>query len=76
MASKDKSMGDYLLLERTSKELATHEKNLRDIGKRIAKNKLRLDLKEGLIENLDIVAGHMRNARRELDRAKKRLKMI
>ncbi len=76
MGKKNELQGDYKMLEKMSKELKTHQQNVRAIGKRVVKTGVRLDLKEGLVENLDIVSNHMRKAQQELDKAKKRLKLI
>ncbi len=76
MGKKNELMNDYKMLESMSRELAKHQKKVREIGKRIVKTKVSLDLKEGLVENLEIVSNHMRKAGQEIDRAKKRLKLI
>jgi hypothetical protein len=67
---------DYLMLGRMSRELAEHRKRINAIEKRVARNKIRLDLKEGVLENLEIVSSQMEKAQKELDKARKRLKLI
>ena len=67
---------DYRMLGQISRQLKTHEKLLHNgVAKRVAQ-KSRTDLEEGLLENLDIVSKHMRNAQKELDKAQRKLKMI
>ncbi len=72
---KNELLEDYRMLDRMSKGLAVHQKNIQTISKRISK-KVDADFRSGLIENLDIVASHMRRAMMELERAKKELKGI
>ena len=67
---------DYKMLDSMSKELASHQKTIAALGKKLTKNKVRLDLKVDLVENLEIVYDHMRNAQKELEKAKNRLKLI
>ena len=66
---------DYLLLERMSKELKLHEDRIRGVSRRIAR-KARGEFGSGIVENLDIVATYMKGARKELERAKRELKLI
>jgi BMFP domain-containing protein YqiC len=76
-AKKQKGlMDDYQLLERVSKQLSDHRKKIASVQGKIARKKIRTDLEDGLIENLDIVSEHMANAQKEVDRARKRLKLI
>jgi hypothetical protein len=76
MTKKNELEGDYKMLDAMSKMLKEHQQHIRAIGKRVVNTGVRLDLKEGLVENLDIVSNHMRKAQAELDKAKKRLKLI
>ena len=72
----DEVSKDYRMLGQISKQLKIHERLLHNVvAKRVAQ-KSKNDLEEGLLENLDIVAKHMRNAQKELDKAKQKLKMI
>ncbi len=71
---KNEILKDYFMLEKMSKDLLEHQKNIRRIGKRITKAETYN--KYGLIENLSSVTVHMGNARKELDRARKELKLI
>ena len=74
--SKNEIINDYRMLDKMSKQLKVHERILHDVvAKKIAK-KSRTDLEEGLLENLDIVSMHMIKARKEIDRAKEKLKLI
>ncbi|MDE1767827.1 MAG: hypothetical protein KGH64_02070 [Candidatus Micrarchaeota archaeon] len=66
---------DYALLEKMSKQLSDHEKNVRQIAKKVAKIS-KTDLAEGIAETLGSVSKHMVRAQREIDKAKSRLKMI
>ncbi len=75
LPKKTELMGDYRMLEKMSGSLKEHQKNVLAINKELAK-KLKGDFKYGLIENLQTVADHMRNAQKELDRARKELKRI
>lgn len=72
---KSELLADYSMLDKMSKDLAVHQKNVKAIGKRIA-SRTKSDLKFGLEENLDIVLEHMNKAQKELDRARKELKLI
>ncbi len=76
MPGNNELLNEYELLEKISKELDVHQKNIKAVGKRIAKDNASLDFSEGLIENLEIVSNHMLAAKRELDRAKEKLKSI
>ncbi len=77
MAKSRKGLAnDYRLLDMISKELLEHERRIMVIGKNVARKKIRTDLEDGMIENLDIVLEHMDNARKEIERAKKKLRMI
>ena len=80
MAGKNKGsaevLRDYRMLERISRELKEHERRLHDVVARRVARKARTDLEEGLLENLDIVASHMRRAQKEIDKAKRKLKVI
>lgn len=67
---------DYYLLGRISRELGGHRSKIGEIGRRIARKKITTDLEDGLIENLDVVMEHMRNAKKEVDRAQRKLRMI
>jgi hypothetical protein len=72
---KTELMSDYGMLEAMSGSLGEHRKNVLKINKELAR-KLKGDFKYGLIENLQEVAGHMKNAQKELDKARKELKRI
>lgn len=67
---------DYKMLGQISKQLQAHEKTLRDVVAKNVAKKAKTDLEEGLLENLDIVAMHMRNAQKELEKARQKLRMI
>ena len=67
---------DYVLLGKMSKELDKRRKNIRAIGKRVVRGFANTDLDEGIVENLEIVSGHMQKAQKEIDKAMKKLKMI
>jgi hypothetical protein len=69
-------LNDYYMLDKMSRELQKHSKNVKTIGKRVVRQVWKTDLKEGLVENLEIVSNHMKRAQKELDSAKKKLKMI
>lgn len=69
-------LNDYYMLDKMSKELQEHSRNVRAIGKRVVRRVYKTDLKEGLVENLEIVSNHMKKAQEELDSAKRKLKMI
>lgn len=69
-------LNDYYMLDKMSKELKKHSNNVHAIGKRVVRKVWRTDLKEGLVENLEIVSNHMRRAQKELESAKKKLKMV
>jgi hypothetical protein len=67
---------DYNMLGKISAQLRTHERLLHNVvSKRVAR-KTKTDLEEGILENLDIVATHMRKARAEVEKARHKLKMI
>lgn len=72
---RNELMSDYRMLEKMSSDLREHQKNILKINKKLAR-KVKGDLKYGFIENLQIVAEHIKNAERELENAKKELKMI
>jgi hypothetical protein len=63
------------MLDKMSRDLREHQKNILKINKAFAR-KVKGDLKYGFIENLQIVAEHIKNAQKELDNAKKELKQI
>ncbi|MHB1829820.1 MAG: hypothetical protein ACYCO0_00305 [Candidatus Micrarchaeaceae archaeon] len=69
-------LSDYYLLEKMSKELTEYQEKMAAVGKRIAKKSIRTDLEDGLIENLEIVSKHISNAKSEIDKAAKKLRMI
>ena len=73
--SRNEIRSDYKMLEKMSDDLKAHRENLKAIGKHIAKG-MKTDMRFGIIENLDMVAMHMNNAKRELEKAKKTLKLI
>lgn len=73
--SKNELLSDYHMLETMSKDLTLYQKNIRIVGRSITR-KVKSDLRYGFLENLDIVEGHMRKAQKELDRARKELKLI
>lgn len=66
---------DYRMLEKMSKDLALHQKNIRLIGKRVAR-RMKTYEKYGLIENLTSVAISMDKAKRQIDKARRELKLI
>lgn len=66
---------DYVLLDRMSRSLSDHQKNVRTITKNVAR-RFRSNLRLGLIESLGEISEHMSKARRELDKAKKELGKI
>lgn len=73
--NKNELLNDYKLLDKMSKEITLHQKNIKVIRDAIAK-KVNSDVKFGLIENLDVVMGHMKKAMKEMDDARKELKEI
>ncbi|MDE1827653.1 MAG: hypothetical protein KGH65_00625 [Candidatus Micrarchaeota archaeon] len=73
--SRNELMNDYKLLDKMSREIILHQKNIKIIRDAIAK-KVNSDVKFGLIENLDVVMGHMKKAMKEMDDARKELKEI
>jgi len=73
--SKNELINDYKLLDKMSREIVLHQKNIKVIRDAIAK-KVNSDVKFGLIENLDVVMGHMKKAMKEMDAARKELKEI
>lgn len=73
--AKNELLNDYKLLDKMSREIALHQKNIKLIRNAIAK-KVSSDVKFGLIENLDVVMSHMSKATKEMEKARKELKMI
>ncbi len=69
---------DYSMLNKMSKELREHKRYISSIGKRLSSisNRSKSDMEYGLIENLDIVMLHIDKARNEIEKAKRKLKMI
>jgi hypothetical protein len=69
---------DYYMLNKMSKELREHKRYISSIGKRLSSisNRSKSDMEYGLIENLDIVMLHIDKARNEIEKAKRKLKMI
>lgn len=74
-ANNKEMLNDYKMLQKMSKELTRHQSNLKLIRKAIAKG-MKTDLKYGLIENIDTVLKHMGKASKEMEDARKELKMI
>ncbi len=66
---------DYDMLDDMEKQLDIHQKSIMSIAKRVAKVS-KTTMRDGLLENLDIVATHMRNATKEIEKAQRRLKRI
>lgn len=66
---------DYFMMESMARELKWHQQRVRELGKRMT-NKAKIRLKDGVIENLDLVVNHMHNAEKELNRAMDKIKMI
>lgn len=66
---------DYYTMEKMSKELLRQQKNVKGIGRRIAR-KGKTGMEEGLVEDLNMIAVHMSKARRELDKARKKLELL
>ena len=71
-------INDYVMLNRMSKELSKQQNRVLAIGRSLynIEKKAQSDMEDGLIENLDFVAFHMKKARNEIEKAKKKLKMI
>lgn len=67
---------DYRMLKVISEQLRKHEHILHDITAKAVAKKSKSDLEYGLLENLDIVADHMSKARKEIDKARGKLKLI
>ena len=67
---------DYRMLKVISEQLRKHEHILHDITAKAVAKKSKSDLEYGLLENLDIVADHMSKARKEIDKARSKLKRI
>ena len=65
---------EYDVLSEMSRLLATQQRDVRRVAKHIAG--MSTNLKYGLVENLDTVSDHIGRARKELDRAKRALKMV
>lgn len=66
---------EYQALDRMSRSLLAHQKEVGAIGKSIAK-KTSVGAGSGLAENLDIVLEHVAKARKELGKAMKELGRI
>jgi hypothetical protein len=66
---------EYKQLEGMSLSLAAHQKDVRAVGKSIAR-KMSTNMKYGLVENLNTVEEHIGRARKEVARALKALKSI
>lgn len=67
---------DYRMLNVISAQLKKHERILHDITAKAIAKKSKSDLEYGLLENLDMVVDHMGKARKEIDRARSKLKLI
>ncbi len=67
--------GDYLMLGKMSRELGVHQKRIKSIMKKFAKTG-RSDAMYSLVENLDLISTHMGRARKELDKAGKKLRLV
>ncbi len=72
---KNELLDDYRMLEKMSKDLVEHQKKIKMINRNIAK-KLKSNMRFGLVDNLEITLDHMDRAQKEIDKAKKELKMI
>ena len=73
--SKNELLKDYHMLDKMSKDLIEHQKAIRAIGMKIAKN-VKSDIRYCLVDNLEDVIDHMDRAQKELDRAKRELGLI
>ena len=67
--------GDYRMLARMSRELGVHQRKINAIAKKVAKTG-KSDAMYGLVESLDLVMTHIGRAKRELDNAGKKLKLV
>lgn len=76
MARKNNELlKDYNMLEKMASDLAKHQKNIKTIGRRIARRS-RSDLTYGFEDSLEMVITHMQKAQEELERAVKEIKNI
>ncbi len=66
---------DYRMLSKMASDLAKHQKNIKTIGRRIAR-KSKTDITYGLEDSLEMVITHMQKAQKELERAVKEIKSI
>ena len=66
---------DYETLEKMFKDLGEHQKNIKQMNLRISKGMDSYN-KYGLIDVLSMVSMHMERARKELEKARKELKLI
>jgi hypothetical protein len=73
--SRNELLKDYFMLNKMSRNLALHQKNVRVIGRKVAKT-AKTDLTDGIVDNLDLVVAHMKRAQSEIDKAQKKLKQI
>ncbi len=67
---------DYKAMLRMSKDLSLMRDNVRKLEKMIARISRRTDLGEGAIDELEDISMHLSRAKKELDKASGRLKMI
>ncbi len=72
---KGELMTDYRMLSQMSKELDLHQKRIKSIMKKFAKTG-RSDAMYSLVENLDLISTHMGRARKELNKAGKKLRLV
>lgn len=72
---KNELLKDYAMLDRMSKDLLKGRNSIKKINRKIV-TKMSSNLKIGILENLETVSGHMDRAQKELEKAKKLLKLL
>ncbi|MDE1860185.1 MAG: hypothetical protein KGH72_00525 [Candidatus Micrarchaeota archaeon] len=75
-AGANELLKDFYMINDMTKKLGEHQKKIRAIAKHVARSGYKTGLTEGVVENLDLVMSHMNKARKELERAGRRLKMV
>lgn len=67
---------DYFLFDEMTRVLAKRRANLLAFGKKVVTKLKKNDLKRGLVDDIEEVVHHVEVAQRELDKAKRKLKVI
>ena len=75
MPNKNEVLKDYMMLDKMSKDLKSADKRIIALGKKVAAKK-NVDMMSGLTEVLESVSEHIASAYSEVEKAKKKLKMI